>query len=335
MKKYTHGMVLGKFYPPHNGHLYLIEEAIKLCLSVTVYVCTQPSEEIDGETRFDWLSEIAQSRNWNINLLWVKDELPQTPEEHGDKDDFYRIWVDVVKSRMFELEVIFTSESYGDEFAKYLGFKHHLVDLERINHNVSGTDIRTNPYEHWEHIPKEVKPYYKKKIVVMGPESTGKTTLIRKLSKHYNGDLVLEYGRKYTDDIPATTMSPMDFEDIAKKHHEDILDKIKNGKERTVFIDTEAITTKLFGEMYLGDNFHSEPIEELIEEQYGLFDLVLVCGIDVPWIDDGTRDFPHGRERHLKKIKDELYKHGIRYKNITGKYDKRFGTSVKLIENLV
>ena len=335
MAKYRHSMVLGKFYPPHKGHLYLIEEAIKHCRRVTVFICTQPSEDIDGETRFSWLSKISQSRNWGITLIWVKDELPQTPEEHGDKEDFYRIWTNVVHSRQNELDVIFTSESYGDEYAEYLGLKHHLVDLERTKHNVSGTAIRNNPFDNWEHIPIEVKPYFKKKVVVMGPESTGKTTLIKRLSEHYKGDLVLEYGREFTDEIPASTMCEMDFEEIAVHHHTDIMDKVMNGEKRMVFVDTEALTTLAFAEMYLGNIGYSPPIEDCIGYQWGLFDLVLVLGIDVPWIDDGTRDFPNDRERHLKMIKDKLRGREIPYKNITGTYEERFEISKKLIDKML
>lgn len=331
MKQYKHGMVLGKFYPPHNGHLYLIDEAIKNCHRVTVYLCTQPSEQIDGELRYNWMFELLKDKN--VTLVWIKDELPQTPEEHGDKDDFYRIWVNEVQSRQVDLDVIFTSENYGDEFAKYLGIEHELVDLERITHSVSGTDIRTDPFLNWEHIPDSVKPYFKKKIVVLGPESTGKTTLIKRLANHYNGDLVLEYGREYTDDIPASTMCEMDFEDIANIHNKCIQFMMIGGTSPFVFIDTEAITTKLFGEMYLGDDFDSDYIDEIIEEQD--FDLVLLCGTDVPWIDDGTRDFPNDRERHLKKIKDELRNHGIRYKNITGTYVERYELSKKLINQII
>lgn len=334
MKKYNHGMVLGKFYPPHNGHLYLIEEMLKNSNRGTIFLCTQPSELIDGKLRYDWLFDIIQKKEWDVNLLWIKDELPQTPEEHGDFDDFYKIWCDVVQSRQFDIDCIFTSEKYGDEFAEKLGIEHVLVDLPRTIQPVSGTAVRNHPIENWKYIPNEVKPYFKKKIVIMGPESTGKSILTKKLSDYFSGDIVHEFGRTYTDINIATEMGVGDFETIAKFHDTVLKTTISFGEKQLIFIDTDAITTKIFGKMYLGDSFKSKKINHIIDRQE--FDLVLVCDIDVPWVDDGTRDFPNeeDRKRHLDKILRELELREQPYKMICGNYDERFELAKKYVENL-
>ena len=327
-------MVLGKFYPPTNGHLFLIESALEQCENVTVFMCSLKRERISGALRFNWLYQ-HYFTNHNIRLEWVQDELPQTPEEHGDIDAFYKLWTSVVHDRADNLNVIFTSEKYGEEFAQYLGIQHVMVDLYRRTHQVSGTAVRNNPIENWEHIPDVVKPYFKKKIVIMGPESTGKSTLTKQLAEHFNGDLVGEFGRNYTDVNPATEMGVDGFEMIAKTHDRLIDFEVENGKHPLIFIDTDALTTKLFGEMYLGDNFKSEVIDNIIAKQQ--FDLVLLCDIDAPWVDDGTRDFPFkkDRERHLHKIATGLTSRGIPYKIIRGNYDgntKVFGRNVTVNE---
>jgi len=334
MKKYKHGMVLGKFYPPTNGHKFLIDTALEQCEGVTLFMCSLKRERITGALRYYWL-QLMYFNQLNLRIVWIQDELPQTPEEYGDFDGFYKLWVDTVHSHETEMDVLFTSEDYGDEFAEKLNIKHVLVDLDREKHPVSGTDVRDNPMENWEHIPNEVKPYFKKKIVIMGTESTGKTTLTKKLAEHFDGDFVSEYGRDFTDNNPATEMNVEDFETIAKIHNIRIMDTATKGTKKLMFVDTDAIVTKIFGKMYLGDTFKSRKINDIIERQD--FDLVLLCDIDVPWVDDGTRDFPNeeDRKRHLDKILRELELREQPYKMICGNYDERFELAKKYVNKLL
>ena len=334
MKKYKKGMVLGKFYPPHNGHMFLIDTALEQCESVDVFVCSLPTETIPGMLRTFWIwKHYRDSGTKNINVIPISDELPQTPEEHGDKDDFYKLWCNVVNSNSVNLDAIFTSESYGEEFAEYLGLKHVLVDIERVTHSVSGTSIRNNPVENWEHIPAVVRTHFKRVVAILGPESTGKSTLTKQLAEHFDGDMVEEYGRDYTDETPAKELKYGDYLVIAYTHDTNIMDKLHDGTKSHLFIDTDGITTKLFAEMYLGDELENDEIDSVINQQVDQFDLVLVCDIDVPWVDDGTRDFSkiEDRKRHLDKILNELTKRKIPYKIVSGNYAERLEVAKQYI----
>jgi HTH-type transcriptional repressor of NAD biosynthesis genes len=320
-KAYKRGMVLGKFMPLHNGHKYLIDVAIQNSKHLDIFVCSLKSDPIDGHERYIWmLNEYGDIKG--VDIHWAPDENPQTPEEHGDFKGFYKIWCNTVYSRTKNLDVIFTSEDYGDEFAKELGIKHHLVDLQRTTVPVSATMIRNYPYRSWDFIPQVVKPHFKKKIVVMGPESTGKSTLIGKLVKHFDGDTIGEYGREFTTEIDPKEMDIKDFEKIAIVHDIQMKDTIKNGVKKTVFIDTEAITTYLFGRLYLGNQFYSYDIIKVINTQE--FDLILLCDVDVPWVNDGSRDFPHKRQEHFELIKEMLDLTERPYVLIKGNYVERF-----------
>lgn len=337
MKKYKHGMVLGKFYPPHKGHLHLIDTAIEQCELVSLFICTMETETIPGKLRHDWLYEMYKDNPW-VDIIWVDEILPQTPEEHGDVDGFYKIWCDVIDNRIDNdyngpLEAVFTSETYGDEFASYLNVEHVSVDLQRLTHSVSGTSIRNNPVENWEHIPDIVRPYFKKKIVIVGPESTGKSTLTKRLSEHFKGGLVTEYGRDYTDVIPGKKLKVEDFEKIAETHKKSIDEQVKNTDSPFVFIDTEALTTYIFGQMYIGTEFYSEKIMNILLKQK--FDLVLLCDIDVPWVDDGTRDFPDKREEHLHQLKSALRLFDMDYKLVCGDYEDRFRLAKKYVNEIL
>jgi len=332
-KRFKAGLVLGKFMPVHNGHLFLIDSAIEQCEIVYVMVCSLKNEPINGKLRWSWL-KMLYSGYENVKVIHCEDENPQKPEECNTIDEFYNeFWLPSVYNRIDYLDSVFTSEEYGEEFAEYLRVEHVLVDLERIKHPVSGTLVRNNAFSMWEHIPDVVKSFFTKRIVVLGPESTGKSTLVKKLSEYYTSTYVAEYGRTYTETIKVgTQLGVEDFYNIAIKHNDMLLETQMNIESKYLFADTDAITTKLFGEMYI-DGYSDPRIDEIIETQW--FDLYLVMDIDVPWVDDGTRDFPKGREKHLNMIKDELDKLGKKYVLISGDYDERFEKAKKEIESLV
>ena len=239
-------------------------------------------------------------------------------------------WVPSVYSRVKTLDVIFTSETYGDEFASYLGIQHVLVDIERKTYPVSGTMVRDNPFKLWELIPIEVKSYYTKRIVIMGPESTGKTMLTKRLADEYGVSYVPEYGREYTDTKPGKTLDINDFYTIAHHHNDDIIEAQLLG-DKYLIIDTEAVTTKLFGQLYI-DGYIDTRLDDIIKYQY--FDLILLMDIDVPWVDDGSRDFPNDRQRHFNMIKNELDRLGRKYVIISGTYDERFDKAKKEVDKL-
>ncbi len=333
-KSFKNGLVLGKFMPIHYGHIHLINTAALNCEKVYVMICSQEGEPINGLIRYFWLKEIFGGNN-RIEIIHCTDKNPMYPHECESLDVFYyEFWVPSVRKHIKELDVVFTSEDYGDEFAEYLGIKHFLVDKDRFIFPVSGTAIRTNPFANWSFIPDQVKDYFTKRIVIMGPESTGKTVLTKNLAKHFDVDFVDEYGRTYYEATitPDRRMEKDDFHNIALKHNENLLEKHAGSINKCLIVDTEAMTTKIFGEMYV-DGYQDERLDEIIKHQW--FDLYLLMDIDVPWVNDGTRDFPNSRETHFNRLKDELKTNKKEYIVISGTYDERFEKAKREIERII
>ena len=329
-KRFDKGLVLGKFYPFTLGHKYLMDTAITQCSTVFIMICSISSETISGEIRYNWIKETYKD-NPNVKVIWCDDELPQYPNECRNIDEFYNLyWCPAVYSRIDKLDVIFTSENYGDEFSKYLGIKHVLVDLERKTVPISGTKIRNNYYNNFNYLPNIVKKYFMKKVLIIGTESTGKSTMTKLLAEHYKCDYVEEYGRTYDETIkPANTWIVNDYEIVAETHFKNI----ENKTDKLLIVDTDAITTKLFGEMYI-NNFKSNFIEDIINKQH--FDLILFLNTDVKWVDDGTREFEHRRIEHFNKIKNELMSRNLDFKLISGSdYDDRLQSAISHIDNLI
>ena len=147
-------------------------------------------------------------------------------------------------------------------------------------------------------MPEDVK-----RICLLGAESTGKTTLAHALAQAYETVWNPEYGRPYTElgrdpDAPWTSK---EFTHIARIQcwYEDCLAASARG---FLFCDTDAFTTALFHEVYLGEPTHA--FDDLVARSY---DLYLVCGLDVPWRHDGIREFEVERhwmhDRYLERAR--------------------------------
>jgi NadR type nicotinamide-nucleotide adenylyltransferase len=305
--------------PPHEGHLFLIRTAQQHVDELTVLVCTIQKEPIPGYLRYEWMKKLLPG----VKLIHVTDEVPSYPHEHTD---FWNIWTKLLKHYVPGAEVVFSSENYGDEIAKRLGIDHIRIGNSRIT---SGTSIRNDPFGNWEHIPGIVRPYFTKRIVLTGPESTGKTTLAQKLAKHFNTAWVPEYGREHfvnvsgkltIDDISHIAAMQLQREDEAA---------LKANK--LLLCDTDLIVTQVWSEVY----FNECPKWIMDVNHHRKYDLHLLMDIDIPWEDDGTREFPHLRKQHFDMLKHELDKRYLPYVVISGGFEERLQEAIGVVKRLI
>ncbi len=144
----TAGMLLGKFMPPHLGHVYLGEFAGRFVDRLPIVVCSLRREPIPGAPRFRWMQELFPFDN----VVHLTDELPQQPDENPNFWDLWRLAL----PRMLpgRPDYVFESKPYGWRLAKELGAAFVAVDAARSAVPVSGTAIQTDPAAHWEYIPR-------------------------------------------------------------------------------------------------------------------------------------------------------------------------------------
>jgi HTH-type transcriptional regulator, transcriptional repressor of NAD biosynthesis genes len=147
------GLVLGKFMPLTTGHCYLIDAALNHVDRLTILVCSLRREPIDGHLRYRWVKETYPQ----CNVVHVTDELPSYPHEHPD---FWDLWKALILRYAPEVDMVFTSEEYGDKLAETLGCRHICVDLARTTVPISATMVREDPLRYWQYIPPAVRPYY-------------------------------------------------------------------------------------------------------------------------------------------------------------------------------
>lgn len=172
------------------------------------------------------------------------------------------------------------------------------------------------------------------KVVLFGPESTGKTTLSEQLARHYNSVWVPEYAREYLQDKwnnERKTCEPKDLLPIAEGQM--VLENNLAQKATKVLIcDTDLLETKVYSEAYyLG---YCDPLLEkyALENQY---DLYFLTYIDIPWEKDDLRDKPDERERMFKYFKNTLEKYDRKFVILKGDKKTRLKTAVQHIDNLL
>jgi HTH-type transcriptional repressor of NAD biosynthesis genes len=305
------GLIIGKFLPPHKGHLALIEFAAKQCDELIVSLSDAESDTIDQSLRLTWLQEIT--KQWkNVRVGSLKDDFDQPESPFAIRT---RIWADVILKTYGKIDKVFSSEDYGDPFAKNLNAIHVAFNPSRTLFPVSGSLIRKSPFKYWDFIPKEVQPYFVKRICFYGPESTGKSTAAIRMAQHYNTISVPEVAREM---ITTNNFTVDDIIRIGNAQTERVLEYTKLAN-KLLFCDTDVIITQIYSRHYLGvvPDILFELEKQVKYEQY------FFCDIDVPWIEDGLRDLGHLRQDMRRIFMEELTKRNIDFILLHGSFEER------------
>ncbi len=173
-----------------------------------------------------------------------------------------------------------------------------------------------------------------KKIVVIGPESTGKSTLCFQLAEHYQTLWCPEYAREYLEKN-GTDYTYDDLLTIAKGQIESenkVLSTI-NSRLPTVFIDTDMYVMKVWCE-FAFNKCHSWILNQVATRKY---DLYLLCNVDLPWIADELREYPNMETRNklYHFYKDIMVNQSVPWVDISGNYDERLQTAIKAVDTKI
>lgn len=319
------GLILGKFLPPHRGHLFLIDFARHYVDQLTVLVCSIEREPIPGNLRYRWMCEACP----NVNVVHITDELPQEPADHPD---FWTLWHNRIRQAMpTGPDFVFASEDYGWKLADVLDSQYIPVDHARTIVPVSGTHIRKDPMRYWHALPECVRPHFLKRICLFGPESTGKSTLSKQLAIHYNTVYAWEYARPLLD-FNNGVATPTDIPKIARGQMA-TEDALATQANRILFCDTDLITTLIWSDI-LFDNCPSWIVEEANRRQY---DLYLLMDVDMPWTNDGQRFLGDADQRRsfFDRCRYELESRKRPYVVIRGGWDTRMKQAIKAIDAII
>ena len=142
-----------------------------------------------------------------LYVQWMKELFPACeivhldihhPQDPSETNEFWDIWTRTLLGFPFEpIDFVFASELYGQRIASIFNATFIPVDIPRESVEISATKIRRDPMRYWNFIPSNVQDFYRQKVSVFGPESTGKTTLTKRLTEHFEGTFVPEFARGY------------------------------------------------------------------------------------------------------------------------------------------
>ncbi len=301
--KERHGLAVGKFYPPHRGHHYLIDTAVAECDTVTVAVCYSSVENISVGDRQTWIED----RHPNVRTIAVKDDTPvlYTDQTWGW---FLDALMESLDARNVSLtggnhpypNIVYSGESYALEFARRLTARYddrvfraefpERVEARIMDRSVVGTSaslFRDDPAGNWDLLAPATRAGLCKRVVVLGAESSGTTTLAKSLATSFKTTVVPEYGRYFDWAVGKHhEWKPEDFNHIAvmQRLWEDKL--ARESQNGLLVCDTNEWATEMFSLVYIEDS--NWGVREAAEDAPA--DLYLVTNHNgVKFEDDGTR----------------------------------------------
>lgn len=339
----TRGLVVGKFMPLHRGHQLLIETGQSVVDDLTVVVYDSHPDGVyppmPAHMRAQWIADLYPQ----VENVIVREDplLGGAPEYDGegnliaggivDKDDpkyapVYAKDLDFLG----KFDYVFSSEDYGDPFAEAVGAESYVVDVARDMLPISGTQIRESVFEHRGWCDPRVYRDLIQKVVFVGTESAGKSTLARAMADELQTRWIHEYGRELWEqqhlegsfhDMLKIATNQYKREQAAMLHSRDFL-----------FCDTNPWTTLQWSLMYTGTA--DERLYRMVEQtkhEYVWF----LCSNDFGWVNDGTRELIGQKSKDFQMQNlDALARWDINYHVVDGSVDNRKKQVIQTLERI-
>jgi NadR type nicotinamide-nucleotide adenylyltransferase len=270
------GVVCGRFLPLHRGHEYVIDVARGSVQDLLVLVFAAAGDPIPGEVRVRWLRELYPDVAVELVARTAPSLLAPDPSE---------LVAAVARHRNEPPRFFFASEPAYAAAAAALGAMFVPVDPSREVFPISGTALRADVMRHFAMLAPPARPWFVRRVAVIGAEATGKSTLCAQLAEHFATLHVPEHARSL-----AEHLGDLDGEALALAARGQLAaeDALARRAHRVLFCDTDARTPAFWHERLYGE----APAWMRVARAY---DLVLVTSLDEPFAGRADRDRPAAR----------------------------------------
>ena len=337
--RYKVGMYGGSFDPLHLGHISDIIKAAAVCEELYVMISwCEGRESTSKELRYRWILNSTRHLP-NVKIIMVEDKA--VSKEEYNTDYYWEKGARDIKDAIGKpIDAVFCGSDYlgTNRFESLYCPESVVIYYDREEVPISSTEIREWASAHWDYLPEVCKDYYARKVLVVGGESTGKSTLVQNLALAYNTNYVAEYGRITSDYAGGEDFMIADdlYENLLRQKI-NIMDAAKKSN-RILFVDTDAITTLFYSRFLLQDQKQVEICNKLASAINDItqWDLVLFLEPDVEFVQDGTRNekIHDDREKYSQQIKLTLSENNVKYHCLTGDYLERFEKAKQLVAGL-
>lgn len=317
----TLGVTVGKFHPFHLGHDHLLRTAKAQVDHLVVLVGDAPGQTPPAEVRAGWIRALHP----DVEVRVVPEDIPETPAAWGARA------LEVLGGRRPDLA--FTSEAYGEPWAAAMGARHVAVDPDRSAVAISGTALRADLGARWRLLTAPARAHFARRVVVLGVESSGTTTLARDLAERLGTAWVPEVGRAYWEGRrwapDAERWTSDDLLAIARGQAA-LEDALAARADRVLVCDTDPLATTVWHRRYVGGA--CEALERLAAGRR--CDLYLLTVPDFPFVQDGTRESEALREAMHGWFEEALARRGVPWVALGGPHEVRMARALEAIAPL-
>ncbi len=337
--RYETGLFGGSMDPLHLGHLRAILYAASQCERLCVVLSySRARDSVPMEIRYRWLHNLTKHLD-NI-VIFPQEDRARTKEEFLREGGWERTRDEIVRFLSKAPDAVFCGSDYrGSGIYESLYPRAEINYLDRAVTDISSSQIRSAPLRYWDLLPAEVRQHYVKTVLLVGGESTGKSTLARNLALYYNTVCVEEAGRRICEEAGGEDY--MQAEDLQKclLYQKTAVWEAKREANRVLFVDTDALTTAFYIRFLLKDGDGRRRTEALADAVAGTnaFDLVLFLEPTVEFVQDGTRNERIAAERDAcsEQLHALFERAGIRTVRVSGDYAERLSAAVKLTDEVL
>ena len=342
-KTYRNGLIIDSFYPFTKEHQTMINKAIDSCAKVYIIIYqVSEFEKPEAVLRKNWIEmihrcdeikliEIDKLNNFDISTLTYF--LEQNFKKFSTNWD--------IKEK---LDILYSSEKYGRNFLNCLlginkyAFEYQFTMLDDLKIDIKKGRVVCDKSNYLDFFHPIIRNYYIPRLVLLGPESCGKTTLAMKLAEFYKTSWVKEYGHDYCEqklavqpksEIPNEERkegvfyewSDEDFLHISTEQSK-LEDTLANEANKFLICDTDSFATNIWYERYMHKRL--DKLENIHNEHYNKaacsFIYFLFSPKDVPFVQDGTRDGEKIRDWMFNLFKIRLDEQKKKFYIIEGNY---------------